>query len=108
MPATQAEFTGTAETYIRIETVNAKGKKRTTLYGLRKLVGSSWANPCFRLTKPKGGFHDVHLGQYGPHCDCEDFGHRRDGKDPRGCRHIRGLRKCGFLPPLGTQGEDGE
>jgi hypothetical protein len=25
-------------------------------------------------------------------CDCGDFVHRRDGKDPKGCKHVAGLR----------------
>jgi hypothetical protein len=56
-----------------------------------------------RLTK-RGGtpseppFYDVLLSPvHGPLCDCPDFNWRRDGRDPKGCKHICALRAVGLL-----------
>lgn len=48
-------------------------------------------NEGWRLTKDDGTHYNV--GFY-PHdsCDCADFTYRREGIDPKGCKHIRALR----------------
>lgn len=58
---------------------------------------------ALRLTKKAGtpseqAVHDVLLSPvHGPICDCPDFVFRRDGRDPKGCRHIAALRAVGLL-----------
>lgn len=41
--------------------------------------------------------YDVAIREFGPTCDCRDFLDRRDGKDPKGCKHIQALKAVGLL-----------
>ncbi len=60
---------------------------------------------AFRLLKPDGTIYDVIQGPFGPECDCPDYLFRRDGLDPRGCKHVRALVGLGFL--AGTENPRG-
>ena len=51
---------------------------------------------AFRLSR-KGDVYDVALTLHGPVCDCPDFIFRRDGRDPRGCLHVRAMSAVGLL-----------
>jgi SWIM zinc finger len=66
-------------------------------YKVRKLDAEFGRVRAFRLTKTDGQFHDVIDGLYGPSCSCGDFVFRRDGIDPRGCKHILAARAVGLL-----------
>ena len=50
-----------------------------------------------RLTKDDGTRYDAARTAHGLECSCPDFVFRRDGKDPRGCKHLRALTACGLL-----------
>jgi hypothetical protein len=69
---------------------------RGTCYRIRRLLGEGIARG-YRLTKPDGQAHDVHHDDRGEHCTCGDFTFRREGIDPKGCKHIRALRAWGLL-----------
>jgi hypothetical protein len=66
-------------------------------YRVRKLDAEFGRVRAFRLTKPDGDFHDVIDGIYGAECSCADFIWRRDGLDPKGCKHIRAARATGLI-----------
>ena len=51
---------------------------------------------AFRLSR-KSDVYDVAQTVHGPTCDCPDFIFRRDGRDPRGCLHIRAMLAVGLL-----------
>src|SRR4051812_39233879 len=52
-----------------------------------------------RLRKADGTTYHVSQHPHGTECDCPDFVYRREGKDPRGCRHCRALVAAGVLEP---------
>jgi hypothetical protein len=54
---------------------------------------------AYRLSKDDGRRYDVMESAYGPTCDCPDFIFRRDGIDPKGCKHVRALRLYGLVSP---------
>jgi hypothetical protein len=54
---------------------------------------------AYRLSKDDGQRYDVTESVYGPTCDCPDFIYRRDGIDPKGCKHVRALRLYGLVSP---------
>ena len=56
----------------------------------------AWA---FRLEKPDGTVYDVRPTPGQVACDCPDFLYRRDGLDPKGCKHVRALVDGGLLAP---------
>jgi hypothetical protein len=58
------------------------------------------ASLAYRLTKPDGTAYDVRQTGYGAECSCPDYAYSREGKDPRGCKHVCGLRAWGLLPAL--------
>ncbi len=51
-----------------------------------------------RLTKTDGTIYDVAITTHGAECSCPDFTFHRQGKDPKGCKHIAALRAVGLLP----------
>lgn len=73
-----------------------------TDYDVRPVRGTDVR--CFRFRRPatradrrvhgEAAYvdHHVAVNEHGPSCDCGDFAFRRDGIDPRGCKHIRVLR----------------
>jgi hypothetical protein len=54
---------------------------------------------AFRLSKQAGAgdVYDVVQVVGGIECDCADAVFRRNGLDPRGCKHARALRAAGLL-----------
>lgn len=72
----------------------------STLYRVsRDRDPSADVDALFRLQKPDGSAYDVAQTAFGPVCDCPDFVFRRDGLDPTGCKHVKGLTAYGLLPP---------
>ena len=66
-------------------------------YTLTKLQ-SSFANPAWRLTKMDKSHYDVWwVADRGYQCDCPDFLHHRENRDPKGCKHIAELMQQGLL-----------
>jgi len=61
------------------------------------------ADRAYRLTKGDGTIYDVAQTSYGPQCDCPDYIFRRDGLDPRGCKHIQALVGFGLIRSIGSQ-----
>lgn len=53
----------------------------------------------YRLSKDDGRQYDVTESDFGPTCDCPDFIFRREGIDPKGCKHVRALRLYGLVSP---------
>lgn len=54
--------------------------------------------PAWRLRKQSdGSTRDVSSHPHGAECDCADFVFRRDGIDPKGCKHVRALKVLGLL-----------
>jgi hypothetical protein len=49
------------------------------------------------MTTSGNAFYDVLLLPCGAECDCPDFHYCRDHHDPKGCKHIAGLRAVGLL-----------
>jgi hypothetical protein len=37
--------------------------------------------------------------EHGVECSCPDWVYSRDGKDPKGCKHVASLRALTLLPP---------
>ncbi len=79
------------------------GRCRLTLtinglhYGVRPIASQDdHVSRAFRLTRKETVF-DVAQTIHGSVCDCPDFIFRRDGRDPRGCLHIRALLAVGLL-----------
>ncbi len=68
-----------------------------TAYRVRPLPADFGGTRAFRLTKAGGEAHDVSRGLHGDECTCGDFVFRRDGIDPKGCKHIRAARALGLL-----------
>src|SRR4051812_33207480 len=70
-------------------------------YAVRPLaVGpGSGLSKLIRLRKDDGAVHHVSRHAHGCECDCPDFVYRREGRDPRGCRHIRALVSVGLVEP---------
>lgn len=69
-----------------------------TRYGLRAVACDLHiGDRAFRLLKENGTVYDVIQTPYGPECDCPDFIFRRDGLDPRGCKHVRALVSVGMI-----------
>lgn len=54
--------------------------------------GTAW-----KLRRPDGTAHHVAPTPHGPTCTCGDFTWRRDGLDPRGCKHVRALVAVGLI-----------
>src|SRR3954454_5794309 len=52
---------------------------------------------AYRLLKADGTVYDVIQTPFGPECDCADFIFRRDGLDPRGCKHVQALVSVGMI-----------
>ncbi len=57
------------------------------------------ASRAFGLRKDDGTRYDVAQTPFGAECDCPDFVFRRDGLDPRGCKHVRALVDRGLIEP---------
>lgn len=53
----------------------------------------SIGRPAIRLKKLGGESFDIILSDGEHLCECPDFRHRRQNRDPKGCKHIAGLRK---------------
>lgn len=66
------------------------------LYAVTPLTN---AGAAFRLTKNGGAVYDIADGARGATCDCPDYIYRRDGLDPKGCKHIQALVEIGLLSP---------
>ena len=66
-------------------------------YKVRPLSADFGGIKAFRLTKADGSFHDVSQDVYGVACTCGDAVWRREGIDPRGCKHARSLKALGLL-----------
>lgn len=64
---------------------------RSTTYSVELL------SRVVRLQKPDGTLYDVVETPYGLICDCPDFVWRREGLDPRGCKHTRAVRNQRLL-----------
>ena len=74
---------------------------------------------AFRLRKFDGIEYDIAQTTHGMTCDCPDFTFKREGIDPRGCKHIKALVECGLIdlkqeeippaktPPARTRHGDG-
>lgn len=54
---------------------------------------------CFEISGLRGNTYHVAQHSHGPECTCADFTMRRDGNDPRGCKHIRALVDEGLIRP---------
>jgi hypothetical protein len=65
------------------------GSDCTALYALTKIGPDDRAGP-----EPP---HYVAQTWDGPTCDCGDYQFRREGIDPKGCKHIQALTLSGFL-----------
>jgi hypothetical protein len=58
---------------------------------------------AFRLLSDAGDLYDIlQHERFGASCDCPDFIFRRDGLDPRGCKHVQALVGCGLIEPTPT------
>ena len=83
----------------------AHGVARLTLhingtpYGVKRIpTDPDAALEAFRLRKSDGITYFVARTEHGPTCDCPDWTFRRDGLDPRGCKHILALTAVGLMP----------
>ena len=96
--ASRKPVTGAARLILEITSM-VRGKPVTVGYVCRFLESHpSIGKPAFQLTKMKdGSIYNVILTKHGAECDCPDFIWRRNNKDPKGCRHICGLRAVGLL-----------
>jgi hypothetical protein len=66
-------------------------------YAVRPIASQDDAvSRAFRLSRQEAVF-DVAQTVHGPVCDCPDFVFRREGRDPRGCLHIRAMFAVGLL-----------
>jgi hypothetical protein len=69
-----------------------------TRYQLRSIAcADPIGRAAFRLVKDDGTVYDLVQTRHGPECDCPDFIFRRDGLDPRGCKHVRALVAAGMM-----------
>ncbi len=59
--------------------------------------------PAWRLTRTGGVSYDVILKPTGAECGCGDWVWCRANKDPRGCKHILGLKAVGLLRAQGEE-----
>ncbi len=66
-------------------------------YSVRPLPADFVGIRAFRLTKRDGEAHDVARHAHGAECTCGDRVFRRDGIDPKGCKHIRAARAVGLI-----------
>jgi hypothetical protein len=66
-----------------------------TAYTVRPIEAGE--DRAFRLAKADGTLYDVAQTRHGHQCDCPDFIFRRDGIDPRGCKHVQALVAEGLL-----------
>jgi hypothetical protein len=67
-------------------------------YALRRIpTDASAALRCWRLRKADGTTYNAAVTEHGPVCDCPDFVMRREGIDPRGCKHIKALVASGLM-----------
>ncbi len=75
-------------------------------YTVRPLDGRGvGARRAWRLRKLSDGrVYDVADVSTGAECDCADHVFRREGIDPRGCKHVRALRALGLLAPARQRG----
>jgi hypothetical protein len=55
------------------------------------------AGKAVRLRKPDGTAYDVAVTEHGAECSCPDWIYNRDGKDPKGCKHVAACRACRLL-----------
>ena len=55
------------------------------------------ARRAYRLKRDAQAVHHVIEQIHGTECSCGDFVFRRDGIDPRGCKHIKALKAVGLL-----------
>lgn len=93
-----AQVAGRARLKLEISRQTACGGTVTTEYTVVCLDPSpDVAAPAWRLTQADGSAYDVALTQHGPVCDCSDFVWRRDGRDPKGCKHVAALTAVGLL-----------
>jgi hypothetical protein len=96
-------MTTTATTSTKPKTPRARPADRCRLtlhvrgvaYGVRPLAGGE--GRAFRLAKADGTAYDVAETPYGPTCDCADQVFRHEGRDGRGCKHIRACRALGLI-----------
>lgn len=62
-----------------------------------------------RLRKRDGTAYHVGLAADRAECDCPDFVWRREGREVRGCKHVKSLYAVGLLdcagPPMGEAAE---
>ena len=69
------------------------------MYALRPVPAPAFGHrKAFRLRKADGTAYDVADTLHGPTCDCGDQTFRHEGRDDRGCKHIRRLE--GVRPDL--------
>jgi hypothetical protein len=55
------------------------------------------AGRAVRLRKEDGTVYDAAVTEHGPECSCPDWVFNRDGKDPKGCKHLAALKACHLL-----------
>lgn len=62
-----------------------------TMYSIRPITTEAGSLLGWRLSKDADSHYNIMLHPYET-CDCADFEYRREGKDPKGCKHILALR----------------
>src|SRR3954469_14335027 len=60
-------------------------------------VRRAWRLRKLDDSRPVGAVYDVAETTEGNTCDCPDHVFRRDGVDPRGCKHLRALARLGLI-----------
>src|SRR4051812_10686288 len=60
-------------------------------------VRRAWRLRKLGDSKPVGAVYDVAETTEGNTCDCGDYQFRRDGIDPRGCKHLQALARLGLI-----------
>lgn len=71
-----------------------------TRYALRAVAcAEAIGRTAFRLVKDDGTVYDLVQTKHGAECDCPDFVFRRDGLDPKGCKHVQALVAAGMMDP---------
>lgn len=68
-------------------------------YTLRRIVSDPRVTAiAWRLTHADGRCYDLHKDEFGEIlCDCRDFLVRRQGKDPKGCKHCAAAKAAGLF-----------
>lgn len=80
-----------------------------TAYHVRPLATDlPAAIKAFRIRKFDGTEYDIARTVHGITCDCPDFTFKREGIDPRGCKHIRALVECGLIDLKEDEAPTGE